>query len=247
MIISPVRMFHHQALHQPRQRLSRVVWKASPWRSFGRGRGLVVREKLELRLRYSAWHWPTSETRVQSPMLRHRVMVSRKYPLKTGIANRLREGPQSVQAHMCPICLAAARTCCLAKHPYGGLQRPIRPVASELALKHRIAELVDHLIDTNRSAKPGVPSINDLAPIDSVGVLAFSCTTPSGRTAPRDTARPRQKPSSKWTRGQQCIDIYSGPLVGRTPEHRVAIVARSSKPEVKVKVISPTRVVQMDR
>jgi hypothetical protein len=36
-------------------------------------------------------------------------------------------------------------------------------------------------MDINRSAKPKVPSIKNLAPIDKVGVLAFSCTTSNSR------------------------------------------------------------------
>ena len=38
-----------------------------------------VREQLALRRRHFARHGPTSESRVQSPMLRYRVMGSRVY------------------------------------------------------------------------------------------------------------------------------------------------------------------------
>jgi len=84
---------------------------------------------------------------------------------------------------MCRIDPATGGTCGPVKHPYGDFQRPVRPTASEIASKHRLTGLVDHLMGINRSAKPRVPSIKNLTPVDNVGVLAFSCTTLSAHTA----------------------------------------------------------------
>lgn len=72
-------MFRHQACHQPCQRLPRVVGEALPKRGLRRDRGPAVREQFELRRRHFARHRPTSESRVQSPMLRQRGMGSRIY------------------------------------------------------------------------------------------------------------------------------------------------------------------------
>jgi len=76
-------------------------------------------------------------------------------------------------------------------------QRPVRPTASEIASKHRNTRFVGQLMHINRSAKPRVPSIKNLEPIDNVGVLAFSCTTLSDRTALWDTVH-RQPKASSW-------------------------------------------------
>jgi hypothetical protein len=85
---------------------------------------------------------------------------------------------------MCRIVPATAGTCGPVKHPDGDFQRPVRPTASETASKHRHTRFVDHLMDIKRSAKPRVPSIKDLAPVDNVGVLAFGCTITSDPTPP---------------------------------------------------------------
>jgi hypothetical protein len=93
---------------------------------------------------------------------------------------------------MCRIDLAAGGTCGPIKHPYGDFQRPARQAASAIASKHCIAGLVDQLMDITRSAKPRVPSIKNLAPVDNVGVLAFRCTTAEGLTCRLTAKRPDQ-------------------------------------------------------
>ena len=72
-------VFCNQAGHQPCQRLLRVAGKTLPKRCLCHGCGLGVREQLELCRRYFARHGQISEYRVQSPMLRYRVMGSRVY------------------------------------------------------------------------------------------------------------------------------------------------------------------------
>ena len=86
---------------------------------------------------------------------------------------------------MCLIDTATAGTCGSAKHPDGKFQRPVQPTASEIASKHRHTRLIDQLMDINRSAEPRVPWIKHITPFGNVGVLAFSCTTLSDRTAQR--------------------------------------------------------------
>ena len=39
------------------------------------------------------------------------------------------------------------------------------PTASEIASKYRHTRFVDHLMDINRSAKPRMPAIKNLAPV----------------------------------------------------------------------------------
>jgi hypothetical protein len=53
-----------------------------------------------------------------------------------------------------------------------------------------IAGLVDHLETMNRSTKPRMPPIKNLAPLANVGVLAFSCTTSSSRNQPWAASHP---------------------------------------------------------
>ena len=84
---------------------------------------------------------------------------------------------------------AAGSTCCSVKHPNGNFQKPVRPAAGEIAPKHCIAGLVDHRMDIDRSAEPGMPRIKNLALVSNVGVLAFSCTMPSGRIRRSETRR----------------------------------------------------------
>ncbi len=79
---------------------------------------------------------------------------------------------------MCRIDTATAGTCNPVKHPERDFRRPVRPTACEIASKYRHTRFVDHLMDINRSAKPRVPAIKNLAPVVNVGVLTFSCTTP---------------------------------------------------------------------
>lgn len=91
----------------------------------------------------------------------------------------------------------AGNTCSPVKHPYRDFQTPVRPAAGEIAPKHRIAGLVDHVVDKNRLARPRVPWIKHLAPVGNVGVLAFSCTTLSDRTVLWDTVHRHPKASSR--------------------------------------------------
>jgi hypothetical protein len=81
----------------------------------------------------------------------------------------------------------AGSTCSPVKHPYRDFQKPVRPAVREIASKHRLTGLVDHLMDMNQSAKPRMPSIKNLAAFDNVGVLACSCTTKNDRTAQSGT------------------------------------------------------------
>jgi len=85
---------------------------------------------------------------------------------------------------MCRIDTATAGTCNPVKHPERDFQRPVRPTACEIASKYRHTRFVDHLMDINRSAKPRVPAIKNLAPVVNVGVLTFSCTTINALTLP---------------------------------------------------------------
>jgi hypothetical protein len=93
-----------------------------------------------------------------------------------------RESPESLKAYMRRTRTAAGSTCCPVKHPYGNFQKPVRAAAGEIAPKHCIAGLVDHRMDIDRSAEPGMPWIKNLAPVGNVGVLAFSCTTENAHT-----------------------------------------------------------------
>ena len=114
------------------------------------------------------------------------------------VADQFRKHRQGIQTNMCRIDTATAGTCGPVKHPDRDFQRPVRPTAREIASKHRHTRFVDHLMDINRSAKPRVPSIKNLAPIDNVGVLAFSCTTAVGPTH-RLTGKPPIRPTStRW-------------------------------------------------
>jgi hypothetical protein len=78
----------------------------------------------------------------------------------------------------------AGHTCGPVKHPCRDFQKPVRPAAGKTAPKHRIAGLVDRLMDMNKSTKPGMPSIKNLAALSNVGVLTFSCTTTGVLTQP---------------------------------------------------------------
>jgi len=100
---------------------------------------------------------------------------------------------------MCRIDTATAGTCSPVKHPDRDFQRPVRPTTSEIASKYRHPRFVDHLMDINRSAKPRVPSIKNLASVDNVGVLAFSCTTTSARIQPWAASLRR------WSTGREMI------------------------------------------
>jgi hypothetical protein len=100
------------------------------------------------------------------------------------IADQLDKDRQGIQVHMRHSNPTAGSTCSPVKHPYRDFQKPVRPAVSEIASKHRLTGLVDHLMDMNQSAKPRMPSIKNLAALDNVGVLACSCTTPSGLTRP---------------------------------------------------------------
>ena len=90
----------------------------------------------------------------------------------------------------------AGHTCGPVKHPCRDFQKPVRPAAGKIAPQHRIAGLVDRLMDMNKSTKPGMPSIKNLAALSNVGVLTFSCTTSTDRTA-RTTERRLTKRSEK--------------------------------------------------
>ena len=100
---------------------------------------------------------------------------------------------------------AAGSTCCPVKHPYGNFQKPVRPAAGEIAPKHCIAGLVDHRMDIDRSAEPGMPWVKKLAPVGNVGVLAFSCTPMSDPTARSGTTSrlPRTIPMASPARQRE--------------------------------------------
>ena len=100
-----------------------------------------------------------------------------------------RKGRQGIQADMCRIRPATGATNDPIKHPYGDFRKSVRPAASKIAPKHGITGLIDLLMDINRLAKPGVPSIKNVAALDNVGVLACSCT-PSSALTPLSTSDP---------------------------------------------------------
>ena len=99
--------------------------------------------------------------------------------MTASLSDQLRKHRQGIQTNMCRIDIATSGTCDPVKHPERDFQRPVRPTASEIASKYRHTRFVDHLMDINRSAKPRMPAIKNLAPVVNVGVLAFNCTTPS--------------------------------------------------------------------
>ena len=94
----------------------------------------------------------------------------------------------------------AGNTCSPVKHPNRDFQKSVRPAAGEIAPKHRIAGLVDQVVDKNRLARPRVPWIKHLAPVGNMGVLAFSCTTPNALILPLSTKRRRRHIGAVETR-----------------------------------------------
>jgi hypothetical protein len=107
----------------------------------------------------------------------------------------------------------ASHTCGPVKHPCRDFQKPVRPAAGKIAPKHRIAGLVDRLMDMNKSTKPGMPSIKNLAALSNVGVLTFSCTTQDGRTAHWDIDHRHQKPSCRGTKSSRCTNNQTGAVM----------------------------------
>lgn len=122
---------------------------------------------------------------------------------KASFADQLRKDRQGVQAHMRHIDPTKGHTCDPVKHSCWDFQEPVRPAAGKMAAKHRIAGCVDRLMDVNRSTKPGVPSIKNLAALGNVGVLAFSCITPSGPIAPLRAERRTTHTGPIWKSKKQ--------------------------------------------
>jgi ribosomal protein L32 len=58
-------------------------------------------------------------------------------------------------------------------------------------------------MDKNRSAEPGMPWIKNLAPVGNVGVLAFTCTTPSGPIPRLISERRAKHVEPAWKRKKQ--------------------------------------------
>ena len=85
--------------------------------------------------------------------------------MTASLSDQLRKHRQGIQTNMCRIDIATSGTCDPVKHPERDFQRPVRPTASEIASKYRHTRFVDHLMDINRSAKPRMPAIKNLAPV----------------------------------------------------------------------------------
>ena len=124
------------------------------------------------------------------------------------------------------------------EHPERDLLEPRGRGIHEAAARRRAGRSLDHLMEANRSPRPGMPTVGDRDLVPSgrtMGLVMRGWTTRSARTRRSAPSRPPRRsccgrlrfpnqlrrPPRPWRSGLSCTNIRPGPLhVGRPPSPR---------------------------